>query len=197
MSQVIRKIDVKGKKISLEIQRQEQPQGFQSVVKKIRRETTNQIPHSHLLNALEKMAPHLLISCEFTDKYEDQGSFLQASHFDDKWWQDDERYNGLELTGVHIATKNEETAIYLVGKRVTSRNGIVAIKTPIISFIKLESNLDYPFIDIIKKQFETLWFEIGEFIKGKTGDEQLQMSLQAGAHDKSNKSKEPEPVLQE
>lgn len=78
MTQKIRKVDLKGKKISLEVNRSGQPTGYQSVVKKNRKETTDQIPHGDLLRALEKMTPHLLLACEFADNKDENGNFLQA-----------------------------------------------------------------------------------------------------------------------
>ena len=192
MDKKIRKIDLKGKKIALEIVTDGRRKGYASVVKKNTRELTNQVPHVNLIVALERMAPHLLIACDFTDNTDDNGNFLQGSHFDEMWWTKDERYSGVNLTGVHVATKNDQTAIYLIGYRVTSRDGRVDLKTPIISFIKTETSADYPFIDIIKKQFETLWFEIEEFIKGKTGDEQIELELN---NTPAKKITETEPVL--
>jgi hypothetical protein len=167
----------KGTKIFINAESSNQPKGYQSIVNKTAKETSDQIPHADLLRALERMTPHLLLACELADNTDENGNFLQKVNFDSYWWRDDERYQDLTLTGIKMFGKKTITGIYLIGEKVTSLKGVVHLQTPLISLERMEEGKNYAQLPVLDAQFETFMFEIEEFRKGKTGDQQLSASF--------------------
>lgn len=185
----------KGAKVFINADSSGQPKGYQSVVSKSTKETSDQIPHADLLRALERMTPHLLLACELLDNTDENGNFLQKSHFDGYWWRDDERYDGLTLTGIKIFGKKQTTGIYLIGEKVTSLKGIVHLETPLISLERLEEGKNYANLPVIDAQFETFMTEVEEFRKGKTGDQQLSASFPENNNDSKKVVKSEEHAI--
>jgi len=163
----ILKIIVKNSgKIFLEINRAEASRAANGIVAKNIRVTSDLQPHKDFRNALERMTPHLLIACGLAEP--EYGLIDKKFPIDQEWfdkweWKDDPRFQGVTVTGVHVIGKDSPDGIKLLGTKETPQGGVTALKTPLISLLKNADGWNYPLLDLIDVQFDTLLTEAQEY----------------------------------
>lgn len=122
--------------------------------------------HADFERAMDKLKPHLLIACEYQKPQDYNGNYLQKNHFDDFFADsedEEDRFGGLDMTGVIILGKNASDGVILVGTKTTSYGEVIKIKTPSIALVKDPSGHNYPLLDILDTQIDTLLHEAEEY----------------------------------
>jgi len=122
--------------------------------------------HADFELAMDKMKPHLLIACELQKPCDYNGNFLQTLHFNDYFSDMDEeqdRFGGLELTGIIIQGKNTNDGVQLVGTKTTTFGEVIKLKTPSIALVKSIEGYNYPLLSILDVQVDTLLHEAEQY----------------------------------
>lgn len=118
-------------------------------------------PHTDLQNAFLAMIPHLMFGCQLA-----KPETFRQEYFDGEFL-DDERFEGITVTGILMVGKDYDS-IKLIGRKTTTNGDVVALNSPIISLVD-ESDRKYPVLDILRLQVADLLKEVALFQKGKYG----------------------------
>lgn len=143
--------------------------------------------HADFVRALDKMKPHLLIACEYQKPQDYNGNYFQKSHFDDFFADSDDeedRFGGLDMTGIIILDKNASDGVILCGTKTTSYGEVVKIKTPSISLVKSPEGYNYPLLEILDTQVDTLLHEAEEYRARKKHGAGVQTAMSLNAAEK-------------
>jgi hypothetical protein len=117
--------------------------------------------HDDLTNAFIKLIPHLMFGCHF----------YVPNHLNDEDWfegheyLDDERYEGISVTGVTMVGKDRQ-GVKLIGRKTTPHGDVVSINSPILYF-SAESPKPYILHKLLKQHVDNLLAEGDAYLKGK------------------------------
>jgi len=142
------------------------------------KKTTQEI-HRDLDYAYQKMVPHLMFSTQLIDKSVAIPADMEPeNYFNDFFWEDDKRFDGIHITGIKTFGKHAVEGIYLYGYKMTEFDDVVELKSPLISLDRSPANT-YPLHVLFGAQMETLLTEIELYIfEGKSvNDNQLSLEL--------------------
>lgn len=131
--------------------------------------------HRDLEMALFYLVPHTMFSTSFVTKE----VAIPVNIKDEEWFtgghfQDDERFNNIEVVGVEILGKDGVDGVKLSAIK-SGEFGESKWNTPPIYFDRGLENA-YPLISILSAQIETLLFEVDKYMEGKNASSN-QLSL--------------------
>ena len=122
--------------------------------------------HADFQYAMDRLAPHLLIANGYRKPQDDNGNFLQASHFNNMFFNEDEErenFGGLQVSGIVIKGNDFHDGVIITGLHEAPSGDMVAIKTPSISLLEDPAGYNYPLREILLSQIETLLHEAAEY----------------------------------
>lgn len=106
--------------------------------------TSNQPMTRELSDAIKKLIPHLMYGSELVDSTMKLKDNLDYEAFFNKFhFQDDERFDGVEVTGVQFYGKESLDSIKIFGYKetqLTAKPFKVKIETPVINLDRMEEN---------------------------------------------------------
>lgn len=165
----IKSIRFKGDKTLIKFFQSEQPRGYNEVVEQTVDKKTDLIRHKDFQNALDRLAPHMLIRYGFTNTMDMLDRPVDIEWFQDFRHEDDPRYDGIEMLGIIIQGKDAADGVQLIGQKVSDDGAILPFKTCSIGLFNDGGDYFYPLADILSSQIETLLTEAENFLNGKTG----------------------------
>ncbi len=118
--------------------------------------------HADFERAMDKLKPHLLIACELAKAVDYQGNLLNAGHFSNFLADEDEeqdRFGGLDVTGILIQGKHAADGVQLFGTKTTSWGEVIKLKTPSIPLKRVPDGWNYDLVDILDTQIDKLLLE--------------------------------------
>jgi len=141
---------------------------------------SDQEAHRDLCYAFSRLSPHILFSSELIDaKVAIPTSIEDKDWFDKFHYEDDSRFDGVNVNKIETFGKNAIEGVRLIGTKETSKGEIVPLKSPVIYFDR--SNTEhYPLVAILESQIETLIFEIEEYQAGKNVNSNQLSLFEAG-----------------
>lgn len=155
-----------------------QPKGQNDVIDEEPTFKSNMSRHPDFNRAMEIFKPHLLIRCGFAEPVDRLGEPITMEYFTEHIYEDDPRFEGIEITGVIITTKKDQTGFQILGTHTTVDGQVVKLKSPSISTLsKAEGEgYNYPLISYIDEQLDTLLIECQEYMKYKSNSTQMKIS---------------------
>lgn len=129
----IKQIKFKGEKTYIKFHNVEQPRGYNDVTEETVDKKTDLIRHKDFQNALDRLAPHILIRGEFTNTMDRLDRPMTIEWFQDFSHEDDPRFEGIEVVGIIIQGKDAVDDIQLLGRKVMEDGGVIELKTPSIN----------------------------------------------------------------
>ncbi len=177
----IKSIMFTGKKVkwtSIKFGQTFQPRDQNEVVEEQPTFKSNMSRHPDFNRALEVFKPHLLIRCGFADPVDRLEQPITAEWFLEHLYEDDNRFEGVEITGIIFTTKKDQTGFQIVGTHTTVDGQIVKLKSPAISTLKKADGegYNYPLIAYVDEQIDNLTLEANEYMKYKSNSSQLRIS---------------------
>jgi hypothetical protein len=167
-----------GKYTTIKFQRSFTPDGQQDTVTEEVPFTSDMPRHGDFDKAMDKMRPHLLLrSFAFVEFKDRLSKDIDKKWFDEFLYEDDPRFEDVEIKSVIITTKKDVTGFQIVGTAFSIDDQPVNVKTPPISTLKLTEGYNYPLLDIFKAQIETLLDEAIAFINYKSSNGQLKLAM--------------------
>lgn len=139
---------------------------------------SNMSRHNDFNRAMEIFKPHLLIRCGFAEPVDRLGQPIGADYFSQHEYEDDPKFEGIEITGIIITTKKDKTGFQIVGTHTTVDGQVVKLKSPAISTLQKQEGegYNYPLIHYIDEQLDTLIIEANEYLRYKSNSSQLKIS---------------------
>lgn len=123
--------------------------------------------HRHLVDAMQKMAPHLLFQTQLIDHKVNIPADMEPEEWFQGWhFDNDSRFEGVRVTKVETFGKDSVEGIRLFGEKVNENGDKCPLKTGVIYWDR-EDPTHYPLNHIVMTQFETLDFECDLNLKGK------------------------------
>jgi hypothetical protein len=140
---------------------------------------SNMSRHPDFNRAMEIFKAHLLIRCGFAEPLDRIGQPITADYFLDHIYEDDHRFEGVEITGVIITTKKDNTGFQIIGTHTTQDGQVVKLKSPAISTLKKAEGegYNYPLIAFVDEQLDTLIIEAENYLKYKSDNPQLKLAV--------------------
>lgn len=141
---------------------------------------TNQYMSKALDEAVKVFKPHLLFGSELAGTYIKLDENLDYQ----KWfktgkWEDDERFDGVQVTEIIFIGNDVLDAVHIKGYRTKQRSAKpfnVKIETGVLNLDRVAEQ-HYPLVVLLDEHCNTLLFEIEEYLKGKTLSQVEQQSL--------------------
>lgn len=94
--------------------------------------------------AMDKMKVHLLVRLGFAEPVDRLGKPIEAEYFNEHIFEDDPRFEGIDITGIVITTKNDSTGFKIMGTQTTEDGAIAKLTSPVISTIIGSEGWNYP-----------------------------------------------------
>lgn len=143
--------------------------------------------HPDFNRAMEIFKPHLLIRCGFAEPVDRLGQPIGADYFLHHEYEDDLRFEGVEITGILVTTKKDKTGFQILGNHTTVDGQIVKLKSPPISTLKKQEGegFNYPLIHYIDEQLDTLMLEAEQYLRYKSNSAQLKISYPEKQHEEA------------
>lgn len=178
----IKSITFSGKKVkwtTIKFEQNFQPQGQNDTIDEAPTFKSNMARHPDFDRAMEKFKAHLLIRCGFAEPVDRLGKPIEASYFTNHIYEDDQRFEGVEITGIIFTTKKDQTGFQIIGTHTTEDGQIVKLKSPVISTLKKQDGegYNYPLLAFADEHKDTLELEALEFLRYKSSNNQLKLAM--------------------
>lgn len=157
-----------------------QPRGENEVIDEIPTVKSNMSRHADFNRAMDRMKVHLMIRCGFAEPKDRLGKkLIDKSYFDEHIFEDDPRFNEVEVTGIIVTTKKDLTGFQILGTSTTIDGQTVKLKSPPISTLaKAEGEgYNYPLRELFDEHMDTLILEAKEFLAYKNSSMQMKMAM--------------------
>jgi hypothetical protein len=123
-------------------------------------ETHKSIPHPDFRQAMQAMAVHLGLLCDY----------LSTQQIKDIDKYDPELVEKFVVTGISLRAKQDNEGIVLMGRKITKRDSSVTLNSPFTRFEENEETA-YRYIDHLMGLKEILIDEAHQYLAGKHGEE--------------------------
>lgn len=141
---------------------------------------TDQFMSKSLQHCVDVFKPHLLFASELAgDKINLDENMDYMKWFNESNWEQDERFQGVEITEVQFIGSDTLDSVKIKGYRETQNTEKpfkVNIETPVINLAR-DSEYAYAMVTILDEQADSLLIELEEYVKGKTLSKSEQASL--------------------
>lgn len=161
MGQLIKRVDLhKGDSISMVVKSDTALKG--GVIESKEIAVKNRMPaHKHLIEAFIMMIPHLMFGCKLA----------KPSTFSEEWFADhiflqDERFEGITVTGVVVVGNDEMEGVKIIGRKTHANGDVVSLITPII-YLEAEGEHKYPMLTYLSDHLNTLFSESDQYYNKK------------------------------
>lgn len=142
---------------------------------------SNMSRHADFNRALEVFKAHLLIRCGFAEPVDRLGIALTPDtlYFKDRIYEVDPRFEGVEITGIIVTTKKDNTGFQIIGTHTTIDGQVVKLKSPAISTLKKSEGegYNYPLLWHVDEALDTLILECNEYLRYKSNSAQLKIAI--------------------
>lgn len=170
----IQRVDLKkdGKGVTLKFEQSAVGRDGGGIVDSDNNITIHKKPHDDLANCFIKMVPHLMFLSELA-----KPEVLRPEWFDDFKFLDDERFVGVNVTGIIVSGKDRDI-LRIIGTKTTSKKEAVSIIAPQV-WMEEEGEAKYVLADVLRTTFSKLMDEVDKFyVKGKYAPEdQLELEM--------------------
>lgn len=134
------------------------------------KKTSDKQAHRHLVDAFNRLSPHLLFQTELIDSKVAIPADMEAEEWFQKFhFDDDDRFEGVSVTKIETFGKDSVEGIRIIGQKENSNGDVCPLKTGVIYFDREDPD-HYPLNHIVETAWETLEFECEEWLKGKNSN---------------------------
>lgn len=182
ISKNIKSIMFSGKKTkwtSIQFSSSFQPKDQNEVVDETPTFKSNMSRHPDFCRAMDRMKVHLILRYGFAEPVDRLGKPITKEYFDEHLFEDDPRFSDVEVTGLIVTTKKDQTGFQIIGKQLTVDGFLAPLKCSPISTLKKQQGegYNYPLIELFDEHIDTLILEAKEYMKYKSSNQQLRMAV--------------------
>lgn len=156
-----------------------QPRDQNEVVDELPTMRSNMQRHPDFNRAMDRLKVHLMVRCGFAEPVDRLGKPIDRTYFQDHLFEDDQRFNDVEITGLIITTKKDMTGFQILGIATTIDGQKVKLKSPPISTLaKAEGEgYNYPLRELFDEDADSCVLEAKEYMAYKSANTQLRMAV--------------------
>lgn len=136
--------------------------------------------HPDFNRAMDRLKVHLMVRCGFAEPKDRLGkNLITKEYFDEHIFEDDARFSDVEITGIIVTTKKDQTGFQIIGSATTSDGQVVKLKSPVISTLKKADGegYNYPLRELFDEHIDTIILEAKEYMNLKSSNTQLRMAV--------------------
>lgn len=126
--------------------------------------------HADFIRAMDKLKPHLVIAPGFAEPFDALGNILKHEDFNEFFADSKEApqaFKNLEVTGIIIQGKNASDGVQIVGTKTNDNGDVTKIRTGSIALKRVPDGFNYPLLEILDTQIDTLLSEADKYLARK------------------------------
>lgn len=180
IKKTIKSITFSGKWTTIKFGQSFQPRDQNDVVEEQPTFKSNMSRHPDFERAMQRLKVHYMLRLlDFLKPEDGDGKIMDQKYFEEHKYEDDARFENVEITGIIITTKKDMSGFQILGRIETNDGQVSKPKSPVISLLKTDGGYNYPLLTLADEHIETLKLEALEYLNYKSNSQQLKMSLHA------------------